>query len=536
MNTSLRKKIVTAGLVLWLMTTALVAAPLANENKPGLYVRSIDQVLRLEPDEIDIGTAALIVAEEWSDMVHGRRYQIALDEMAYEIKARINEKGLANSYKAVYVLNEYLHDELGFKAVKEATDPNDLFLHSVMDNRRGYCLSLSILYLALGERLGLPLHGVVAPGHFFVRYDNGKVRFNIETTSGTYPDDEHYKTEFKIPQGYEQNIYMQNLDKLQTLGCLFNNFGTVYIGIDNIDAAQRAMELAVEINPTLAESRVNLGNIYLRKDRIDDAIYEYRQALEINSSSSKVYHNLGSAYLQKGWTNDAIGAFEQAIRLEPNYVDAYINLAITYGRTGLYSKAQQMLKEAAAIDPGRSDIYVRRGDTYYQSENYEMALEEYETALRIKHNDAAAHFGTALCYNKLGMPKNEIQSYLQALKFEPGMFTAMANLGNAYFAQKDYHRAIKQYQACIRIEPDNTIILYNLGAANSNLEKYTEAVPYYEEVLQLEPQTTEAHRNLGYAYYHLKNYRQAYEHLTAAQQLGAEIDPKLLKTVERKLR
>ncbi len=521
--------------VLWLATATVCAAPLANENSPGLYIRSINQMLRLEPDEIDIGTAALIVAEEWSDMVHGRRYQAALDEMAYEILARINEKGFAGSYKAVYVLNDYLHKELGFKSVKEASDPNDLFLHSVMDNKQGYCLSLSILYLALGERLGLPLYGVVAPGHFFVRYDNGRVRFNIETTSGSFPDDDHYKNEFKIPEGYEQSIYMQSLNKLQTMGCLFNNFGTVYMAADNIDAAQQAMELAVEINPALAESRINLGNIYMRKERVDDAIYEYQQAIEINPSDSKVYYNIGSAYSRKGWTNDAMGAYERAIRLEPSYVDAYVNLAVTYGRTGLYTKAHQMLKEAASIDPGRSDIYVMRGDTYFQSQDYEMALEEYKIALRINRNDATAHFGTAICYNKLDMPQNEIQSYKQALKIDPDMLSARASLANAYFAQKDYSRAIEQYRLYIRLDPDNATINYNLGAAYSNKKKYADAVPFYEKAIELEPELADAHRNLGYACYKLKDYDKAYKHLTIAGRLGEEIDPKLLKAIERKL-
>jgi tetratricopeptide (TPR) repeat protein len=521
--------------VLCIAVATLWAAPLANENLPGLYIRSIDQMLRLEPDEIDIGTAALIVAEEWSDMVHGRRYQSALDEMAYEIQARINEKRVAGSYKAVYVLNDYLHKELGFKSVKEASDPNDLFLHSVMDNKRGYCLSLSILYLAIGERLGLPLYGVVAPGHFFVRYDNGRIRFNIETTSGSFPDDEYYNNKFAVPEGDKQSIYMQNLNKLQSMGCLFNNFGTVYMAVDNLDAAQRAMELAVEINPGLAESRVNLGNIYLRKDRIDDAIYEYQQAIEISPSDGKVYYNLGNAYLRKDWTNDAIGAYEQAIRLDPNYVDAYINLAVTYGRTGLYSKAQQMLKEAASIDPGRSEIYTKRGDIYYQSQDYELALDEYKIALRINRNDAAAHFGTALCYNKLDMPQNEMQSYKQALKIDPGMLAARANLANAYFEQKDYSKAIEQYRLYLRLDAENAAIQYNLGAAYSNQKKYADAVPFYEKAIELNPEFTDAHKNLGYACYELKNYDKAYKHLTIAGKLGAEIDPKLLKEVERKL-
>ena len=63
--------------------------PLANANLSGLYVNSIEQVLRLPPDQIDVGIAALIVSEAWSDMVAGRRYQQQLDDMAMEIRSRL---------------------------------------------------------------------------------------------------------------------------------------------------------------------------------------------------------------------------------------------------------------------------------------------------------------------------------------------------------------------------------------------------------------------------------------------------------------
>jgi len=38
--------------------------PLANEGKRGLDVRYIDHALRLKPEEVDIGNAALLVSEE----------------------------------------------------------------------------------------------------------------------------------------------------------------------------------------------------------------------------------------------------------------------------------------------------------------------------------------------------------------------------------------------------------------------------------------------------------------------------------------
>jgi hypothetical protein len=62
---------------------------LANAGKAGLYVRSLDEVLRLQDEEMDLATAALIASEYWSDFVHGRRYIEQLDAMAYEIRNRL---------------------------------------------------------------------------------------------------------------------------------------------------------------------------------------------------------------------------------------------------------------------------------------------------------------------------------------------------------------------------------------------------------------------------------------------------------------
>ena len=161
-------------------------APLANENLNGLYARSIEHILRFDESDIDIATAVLIISEQWNDNVYGKEYVAQLDEIAYEIRRRLTKKGLKADHKAIRVINDYLYNDLKLQSVKEATNPDDLFLHSVMDNKRGYCLSLSILYLAIGERLGMPLYGVVVPGHFFVRYDDGNIRFNIEATSRAY--------------------------------------------------------------------------------------------------------------------------------------------------------------------------------------------------------------------------------------------------------------------------------------------------------------------------------------------------------------
>ena len=60
---------------------------------------------------------------------------------------------------------------------------------------------------------------------------------------------------------------MKNLNKMQTIGCFFNNLGNIYSQSGDVDSAMAVLEKAVEINPSLADCHTNLGNIYLKKDR-----------------------------------------------------------------------------------------------------------------------------------------------------------------------------------------------------------------------------------------------------------------------------
>jgi regulator of sirC expression with transglutaminase-like and TPR domain len=70
-------------------------------------------------------------------------------------------------------VNQVLFEQLGF--VREVDDEDLRFqrLAAVLTSKRGSCLGLGALYLALGERLGarygFSVEGVLVPGHFFVR-------------------------------------------------------------------------------------------------------------------------------------------------------------------------------------------------------------------------------------------------------------------------------------------------------------------------------------------------------------------------------
>ena len=136
-----------------------------------IHFRSMESRMRqmgASPDEeIDLERGAFLIAEMAYPSLNVPSYQEQIQEMA----ARIT-RGLSNSMsiqEKIHALNHFLFTEEAFKGnAKDYYDPDNSFLNRVLDRRSGIPISLSVLYLLLGQRLGLPLRGVGMPGHFMV--------------------------------------------------------------------------------------------------------------------------------------------------------------------------------------------------------------------------------------------------------------------------------------------------------------------------------------------------------------------------------
>jgi regulator of sirC expression with transglutaminase-like and TPR domain len=69
-------------------------------------------------------------------------------------------------------LNHFFYEELRFAGnVNHYDDPHNSFIHMVLTKRLGIPISLAVLWLELGQSMGLRVHGVSFPGHFLVKLD-----------------------------------------------------------------------------------------------------------------------------------------------------------------------------------------------------------------------------------------------------------------------------------------------------------------------------------------------------------------------------
>ncbi len=127
------------------------------------------KTLAAKEDQIDLLHAALLIARLDNDELDIQPYRREVDRMAKEVTATIPKD--ADDAGKIAALNKYLFTERGFHGSRgDYYHRSNSDLNAVIDDREGLPITLAVLYLEVGRRLGLKLEGVGLPGHFMVRH------------------------------------------------------------------------------------------------------------------------------------------------------------------------------------------------------------------------------------------------------------------------------------------------------------------------------------------------------------------------------
>ena len=117
------------------------------------------------PDaDISLGRAALLIARSEYPGLDVGGYLARLDTLA--AKAR-SARGTGDHLGQLHRLRECLFEEEGFAGnPDDYFDPRNSYLNEVLDRRLGIPITLSLVLIEVGRRLGLVMEGIGLPGHF----------------------------------------------------------------------------------------------------------------------------------------------------------------------------------------------------------------------------------------------------------------------------------------------------------------------------------------------------------------------------------
>ena len=118
--------------------------------------------------KISLPRIALEIAHDADPGLDIDAYLARIDDLAARARARCT--GSAKTRTILGQINWVLFVEEGFVGDTEGYyDPRNSYLNEVVDRKRGIPISLSILYAAVAEALGVALGGVNLPAHFVLR-------------------------------------------------------------------------------------------------------------------------------------------------------------------------------------------------------------------------------------------------------------------------------------------------------------------------------------------------------------------------------
>lgn len=226
-----------------------------------------EQLIAERRDALDSAESALVIAtDEYPELEVGE-YLTRLDRMAEAASGQLPTDG--DPKRSIQALNQYLFHELGFTGNRENYyDPRNSYLNDVLDRKLGLPITVSIVYLAVGIRLGLPLFGVGLPGHFIVKWERGADRILIDPFNRGEILDEA-KVEVLVrdtfhSQAQFQPEWLAAVDNRYILYRLLNNLKAIFMQTQNLDRAWQVVDKLLILDPRSYENIRDMGLVSFR--------------------------------------------------------------------------------------------------------------------------------------------------------------------------------------------------------------------------------------------------------------------------------
>jgi regulator of sirC expression with transglutaminase-like and TPR domain len=178
-----------------------------------------------------------------------------------QLGRRLSERcrNLSTELKRLQETSRFFHKELGFSGnVNNYYDPNNSFVHKVLETRRGIPITLAIIYIELARIVGLDAQGVSFPGHFLIKINlhEGPVVLDPFTGQSLSKEDllerlEPYRNGFGMTGDREVpiGVFLQAAKPKDILLRMLRNLREVYSQQGQSEKLKKVVERILVLDP-----------------------------------------------------------------------------------------------------------------------------------------------------------------------------------------------------------------------------------------------------------------------------------------------
>jgi regulator of sirC expression with transglutaminase-like and TPR domain len=252
------------------------------DDAPDPFAALAASLVRDPACRVNLAEAACWLAADFDPALDVPAQLLRLDDLADQARTGVQ---LAWSDEArVRALNRFLFEQEGFHGNTEHyEDPRNSLLPDVLERRTGLPITLSLVYLELGWRLGLPVEGVGFPGHFLVRY-RGREDLMVDSFHAKILDDEALTALLHQALGRDavfRRAQLQPSDPSAFLVRLLSNLKRHQALAGDFGAALRCCERLLQLQPDDPLELRDRGLMYERLECWDAARSDLEHFLQL---------------------------------------------------------------------------------------------------------------------------------------------------------------------------------------------------------------------------------------------------------------
>jgi regulator of sirC expression with transglutaminase-like and TPR domain len=236
-------------------------------------------------EQFSLAEACLLIAADQYPELDIAACVAKLDAMAATVRGRLAADALAE--QKVAALNFHLFGELRFCGNADAYyDPRNSYLNEVLERRTGIPITLSIVYLEVGRRLGLQLQGVSFPGRFLVKLRLKQGSLVLDPFTGGEPCSE---TELRAwlsqalpadrPAKLDLDRYLEPATPREIVARVLRNLKGIYLKSAKLERALAVMHRMLLVMPESAEELRDRGLVHAELECFRPALADLQNYL-----------------------------------------------------------------------------------------------------------------------------------------------------------------------------------------------------------------------------------------------------------------
>jgi len=252
---------------------------------------------------MNLARACLLVAQDAYPDLDVERYLAMIEDLAQRLRERLPgaAAGRAAAEERVIALNELLFSELGFRGnADDYYDPRNSYLNDVLERRTGIPITLSVLYIEIGRRIGLALEGVSFPGHFLVQLRLRGGTLVLDPFSGGAPlSEQELRTRLQrvIPEGAAADVpvaelpldqFLEPASNRQILARLLRNLKAIHRESDQPERLLAVLNRMLLVQPDAAAELRDRGLVYQRLECWRPALQDLTDYLQREPDAADV--------------------------------------------------------------------------------------------------------------------------------------------------------------------------------------------------------------------------------------------------------